>query len=209
MLGIVPRSGAVVNFSIVRSFRDLASCGLVCEGSEPGHRDGWGMVAWQSGKPVYLGREPNDAATDPLFEEACERGESSQLSSPLLAHLRKASVGLKVVDNTHPFTQDEWAFAHNGTIRRLNLKYTTDSQWFFNSLIFDYKRNGRDIIGSIVKNVKLVREIYLYTSLTFLLSNGIEFYAYRDCTANVDFYTLYYAMTADGMLISQEKFIDV
>ncbi len=165
-------------------------------------------MAWQEGKPIYLGREPNDASVDPLFEEVCKKGEETPITSPLLAHLRKASIGLKIVENTHPFTQDEWAFAHNGTIRKLNLRYTTDSQWFFSCVLADYKSNGRDIVGAITRNVKTVREVYPYTSLTFLLSNGKEFFAYRDCSANLEFYTLCYAMTSRGMLISQEKFID-
>ena len=208
MLGIVPRDGKFVDFSAVRSFRNLASCGLVCEGSEPGHGDGWGLVAWDEGRPVYLGREPKDAFTDPFFEEACMKGERMKISSPLIAHLRKASVGLKIRENTHPFVQDDWAFAHNGTIRRLNLKYTTDSQWFFESIMTDYKKNGGDITGAISKNVKMVREVYPYTSITFLLSNGKEVYAYRDATANIEYYTVYYASTPQGFVISQEKIFE-
>jgi predicted glutamine amidotransferase len=208
LLGIAPRAGNIVDFSVIRSFRNLASYGNVCEGSDPGHGDGWGIVAWYQDKPLYLGREPKDAFTDPLFEEACVKGEAMEVASPVIAHLRKASVGLKIRDNTHPFVQDGWAFAHNGTIRKLNLKYTTDSQWFFESVLQDYKRNGCDIVGAISRNVKIVREVHPYSSLTFLLSNGREFYAYRDCTANIDYYTLYYASTPGGFMISQEKFFD-
>ena len=96
LLGIVPAPGKVLDFSIVRSFRNLAVCGKVCEGSGQGHGDGWGIVGWKNGKPIYLGREPANAFSDPIYEDACLRGESDQLSSPLIAHLRKASVGLKV-----------------------------------------------------------------------------------------------------------------
>jgi predicted glutamine amidotransferase len=208
LLGIVPGSDSIVDFSVVRSFRNLASCGKVCEGSGPGHGDGWGMVAWENGSPTYLGREPSDAFTDPLYENACIRGESSKISSHLITHLRKASVGLKVRENTHPFTQGEWAFAHNGTIRKLNLKYTTDSQWFFESIMQENKKNGGDIISAISKNVRTVREIYPYTSITFLLSNGRTIYGYRDATANIEYYTLFYAKTSGGLYVTQETFFD-
>lgn len=207
LLGIIPSLGNIADFSIVRSFRNLASCGNVCEGSDPGHADGWGIVTWAEGKPVYLGREPTDAFIDASFEEACVKGESMNVTTPIVAHLRKASVGLKVKENTHPFVCDEWAFAHNGTIRKLKLRYTTDSQWFFESVMSEKRKNG-DILDAISKNVKTVREIYPYSSITFLLSNGREFYAYRDCTANLDYYTLYYAKTQSSVVISQEKFFD-
>jgi len=181
---------------------------MVCEGSGPGHRDGWGIVVWQNGLPVYLGREPNDASKDPLFEEAVRIGEINKLFSPLIGHLRKASVGLKTRENTHPFTMNEWAFAHNGTIRRLKLRYTTDSQWFFELLVSEMEKNGSDVVGAISANVKLVREVYPYSSTTFLMSDGRNFYAYRDASENIEYYTMYYARTSLGMVVSQEKFFD-
>jgi len=208
MVGFVPGEDNSIDFAKVRAFRSLASCGLVCEGSEPGHRDGWGIVAWDRGSPIYLGREPNDATSDPLFEEACAKGEAMKTSSPVIAHLRKASVGLKIRENTHPFVQGEWAFAHNGTIRRLNLKYTTDSQWFFESIMTEARQNSGDILSAIVKNVKTVREVYPYTSITFLLSNGKELYAYRDAAENIEYYTVYYANTSEGFAVSQETYFD-
>lgn len=190
----------------MRSFRELASCGLICEGSEPGHGDGWGIVTWEGGKPVYLGREPRDAFTDPAFEAACGKGDSMKLSSPIIAHLRKASIGLKVRENTHPFVVGDWAFAHNGTIRRLKLRYTTDSQWFFESIISDYEENGKDLVSAITKNVKLVREVYPYSSMTFLMSNGKRFYAFRDAAENAEYYGMYFALTDMGIVLCQEKF---
>ena len=208
MFGMVPQPGKILDFSFIRSFRNLASCGKICEGSGPGHGDGWGIVTWKNGEPVYLGREPLDASSDPTYEEACLRGESERLSSPVIAHLRKASVGLKIKENTHPFTNAEWALAHNGTIRKLNLKFTTDSQLFFESVLNDYRKNGKNMVGAISKRAETVREIYPYSSLTFLMSNGKRVYGYRDCASNEDYYTLFYAKTPTSLLISQEKFVD-
>ena len=208
MLAIVPERGRGLDLSIVRSFRNLAICGRVGRGSRPGHGDGWGIVAWKNGEPFYLGREPTDASSDSLYESACQRGESELLSSPLIAHLRKASMGLKIKENTHPFTNAEWAFAHNGTIRRLNLKFTTDSQWFFESILDEYRKNSGDMVAAISKLVRKVREIYPYTSLTFLMSNGKIVYGYRDCASNDGYYTLFYAKSQKSFLISQEQIVE-
>lgn len=208
MFTMIPSEGNKVNFSLIRLFRNLAACGAVCEGSRPGHGDGWGIVYWDKGHPLYLGREPRDASSDPQYEAACDLGESLGISSPIMAHLRKASVGIKVKENTHPFTVGSWAFAHNGTIRKLNLRYTTDSQWFFESVIKDTERDGGNILTAISSQVRLVRQIYPYSSMTFLLSNGVDFFAYRDAAENVDYYTMFYSKTSEGFYLSQEKFFD-
>src|ERR1700730_12938644 len=112
---------------------------------------------------MYLGREPTNAFEDPKCEEACITGFSSELNSPLIAHLRKASVGLKVKENTHPFVNGEWAFAHNGTIRKLNLRYTTDSLWFFQGLLNEYEHHGGDFTSSIQRSAESVHQIFPYT----------------------------------------------
>ena len=208
MLGIMPEAGSAIDFEIVKSFRSLASCGMVSPGSRPGHSDGWGMVVWKNGQPEYLGREPTDAFADPKYEDACRIGLATQPGSPLIAHLRKASVGLKIRENTHPFLIGDWAFAHNGTIRKLNLRYTTDSLWFFQGLMKEYEKNGGDIIVSIRRSAASVHQIFPYTSLTFLISDGRSMYAYRDSSRNPAYYAVYYARKPHSVVVAQEKFFD-
>jgi predicted glutamine amidotransferase len=204
----MPEANSAIDFHIVRSFRKLASSGMVSPGSRPGHADGWGIVGWKNGLPTYLGREPTNAFEDPKFEEACITGFSSELNSPLIAHLRKASVGLKVKENTHPFVNGEWAFAHNGTIRKLNLRYTTDSLWFFQGLLNEYEHHGGDFTSSIQRSAESVHQIFPYTSLTFLISNGRTLYAYRDSSRNAEYYAIYYTRMTHSMVVAQEKFFD-
>ena len=208
MLGIMPGENAAVDFSIVRSFRNLASCGQVSPGSSPGHSDGWGMVTWEDQVPAYLGREPTNAFLDSKFEEACARGEKSTVDSPLIVHLRKASVGLKIVENTHPFVDGEWAFAHNGTIRKLNLRVTTDSLWFFQGLMREYRKNGLNFESAIRRSAQSIYRIFPYTSLTFLASDGRKLYAYRDASRNAKYYAIYYAKVRNSVVISQEKYFE-
>ena len=207
MLGIVPEQHAVVDFEIVRSFRNLASCGRVISGSAPGHVDGWGIVAWQNGLPFYFGRQPTDAFTDPKFDEACDSGSSARVSSPLIAHLRKSSSGQKTEENTHPFVFSEWAFAHNGTIRGLNLKADTDSEWFFRSLMDEFGKS-KDILKAISRQIRSVKDIYRPTSMTFLLSNGRQLFAYRDYRRHEDYYTMYYTKSKYSTVVAQEKFFE-
>ena len=207
MLAVFPKEGHRVNSRLVMSFRNLASCGMTPPNSKPGHSDGWGMVTWIDDAPVYLGREPTDAFRDEKYAMACEKLKQLHQSSPVLVHLRKASVGLKVQKNTHPFLVHDWAFAHNGTIRKLGLKFTTDSQWFFESLMKIYEKN-EDMTQSIQEQVHAVRETYPYSSITFVLSNGKVLYAYRDCTKYYDYYGMYFTQTDNAIVLCQEKFFD-
>ncbi len=198
----------VLNSAYARGFGKLASCGLVPPKSEPGHSDGWGLLSWANGLPIYLGREPSNAFQSKLYDQACEKIDRLKLKAPLIGHLRKASIGLKVVENTHPFVCRNWGFAHNGTIRKLHLKSTTDSQWFFESIMQEYERNGADMISAITERVNFVHEAYPYSSITFILSNGNELYAYRDCTKWHNYYEMYFTDTSDGMVFCQEKFFE-
>jgi predicted glutamine amidotransferase len=207
MLAIVPQGR--IDPAILRSFRNLASTGLVKARSSPGHKDGWGIVVWENSIPKYLGRRPVNAFTDDAFDEACRSVEEFEFESPLIAHLRKASVGAKTVENTHPFVSGKWAFAHNGTIRRLKLRSTTDSEWFFRELMAVLSENGGKVKNAIANQVDLVRKSYRYSSLAFLLSDGESVYAYRDYTGNDgEYYAMYYTHTPNGLVIAQERFFD-
>jgi predicted glutamine amidotransferase len=206
MLAIIPMLNSRIDSQIVMTFRELASCGMIPPGSKPGHSDGWGMVTWVDGVPTYLGREPKDAMADEKFERASEKIASFDHSSPLLVHLRKASVGLKIVSNTHPFVMGNWAFAHNGTIRKLNLKKSTDSEWFFDCLLKEFEKNSGNMTGAIEEQVRTVHSSYPYTSITFILSNGKETFVYRDCSKNLSYYGMYFTEAKDSVVVCQEKF---
>jgi len=77
------------------------------------HPHGWG-IAWWVGRQVWVRRGLLPAHADEGFvaaaQEACSR--------VVLAHIRDASVGPVVEENTHPFVHGRWVFAHNGTVAR-------------------------------------------------------------------------------------------
>jgi len=202
-----------ISSSFLHDFRLLAEKGDVLPiAKKPGHKDGWGIVGYQNHTQIRLGREPKNAMEDPKYEEACERVDQLGLIGSLMAHLRKASKGKVSQENTAPLTRDEWCFGHNGTIKNFDisingLKGETDSERFFLLLLSRIVNDSTSVEKAIEKTVREIRHSYEYSSLTFLLSNGVRIYAYREFSDPRDswYYNLMYAIDKDMVLISQQK----
>jgi glutamine amidotransferase len=79
------------------------------------HPHGWGIGWYVEGSP-HVRRGILPAHADAMFVEA---GQAVR-SNIVLAHIREASVGPVLAENTHPFLWDRWLFAHNGTVARFN-----------------------------------------------------------------------------------------
>lgn len=92
------------------SLRCQSDCDLVGRN----HIDGWGVAYYRNRQPLVLrGIEP--AYQDPQFSEACVAARSTTV----MAHVRRASKGIRKLENCHPFTRGKWSFAHNGTLTAL------------------------------------------------------------------------------------------
>ena len=207
MLAVVPLKNASLESGLLQEFRQLAKSGKVPVGEKPGHQDGWGMVVWQDGKPEYLGREPTNALTDKKFDGACKKVQDRKLKSHLLLHLRKASVGSNTRKNTHPFISGNWAFAHNGTIYNIpHPDDVTDSQMFFEEIM--QKSLEKKMSTAIADCILEMREKYNYSSITFLLSNGSDLFAYREARKWKNYFRIYFTTIEDRLVISQEKFFE-
>ena len=77
------------------------------------HPHGWGIGWYDDGSPrVRRGILP--AHSDEAFLEAGREVRSTLF----VAHVREASVGPVLPENTHPFLHGRWLFAHNGTVAR-------------------------------------------------------------------------------------------
>ena len=80
------------------------------------NRDGWG-IAFAEDRDTHLFREAEPAAASALAHMVMSREIPSQT---VIAHVRRASQGGKVIANTHPFTRVRHGrvhhFAHNGTL---------------------------------------------------------------------------------------------
>jgi len=209
-------SNKPISSSYLLKFRLLAEKGMLSRKARaPGHKDGWGILLYQKGKPVYLGRQPTSAMDDPRYEKACKTlDELGATKGLLLGHLRKASpeYGQRTVENTAPFVKEEWSFMHNGTIRKFNekvvgLRGTTDSERFFLLILKTKEENMLPIEKALKLTIKKIRKSYRYSSLTFILTNGTRIYAYREYAdpQDSDYYNLMFAIDSNMVIISQEK----
>ena len=209
--------GAVSNDKIkaewLEAFEPLASTGKTrIDMPEPGHHDGWGIVAYfRENFPEYVDREPHSVTQDPEhFKEGAKLIENSK-SKIALVHFRKISVGQPAISNTHPFLYKEWSFCHNGTIydsekiplKKLKPGGVTDSERFF--LYIMENLDSKNVPGSIKKSAEEIRKGFKYSSLTFLLTDGKKLYAYRDYDALYqDYYTLHFSKLDESRIVSSE-----
>jgi predicted glutamine amidotransferase len=122
------------------------------------HGDGWGM-AWLDPESHTLRSETSAASA--LQDPAYARLTHERLGRAGMVHLRWATPGLRVTqENTHPFTQDGYAFAHNGHISPIDrlegllqpaareaLRGSTDSERYFRFVLQCIAERGGDEDG--------------------------------------------------------------
>lgn len=172
---------------VLDAFLPLSKEGHVKCTMTPGHLDGWGISGYSGGRAVYFERRA-DPATDAgeLFQKAKDKAQLSQ-TRVLIAHLRKASAGVRDLRNTHPFHCRDWIFAHNGTLFNVSAlplidnqpQGQTDSEHFMLWLL-EQVRNEEDVTEALVNVLKEWREKLVFSSLTFILTDGKTLWAYRD-----------------------------
>ena len=110
------------------------------------HRDGWGVAYLHDGDALVL-REPDAASASRLL--ACAK-HTTQHSSTVIAHIRRATQGPRMLRNTQPFARElggrQHVFAHNGMLpgieddarflaRRFRRIGDTDSEHAFCALL--------------------------------------------------------------------------
>ena len=179
------------------------------------HRDGWG-VARATASGVKVHKRP-DTARDSRSFRAWAHGHASDFG---LAHLRRATMGLAVgIENTHPFTDGQVAFAHNGSVlsspdglvapdvARLR-RGTTDSERYFLALLTRL-RSGATPREALRATVDEVAATSSFTSLNCLLLTPDELIAVCRFDPNApledlgpDYYDLRYRVTADAVQVS-------
>jgi glutamine amidotransferase len=79
------------------------------EGQVHGH--GWGVADYSDVLPVI--EKTAWAAYD---GEHFAKRASRVYAHTVVAHVRQATIGAPIPENTHPFGHGRWAFAHNGTL---------------------------------------------------------------------------------------------
>jgi predicted glutamine amidotransferase len=181
------------------------------------HGDGWGVArATESGVKVH--KRP-DAARDSRSFALWARTHATDLG---MAHLRWATMGLSVgIENTHPFTDGQVAFAHNGSVlspasldrlvaphaARLR-RGTTDSERYFLAVLSRMAEGAtpqealRDTADEIARTAP-------FTSLNCLLMTPDELVAMSRYDPDgpledkdPEYYRLRYRVTDDAVVVS-------
>jgi predicted glutamine amidotransferase len=185
------------------------------------HRHGWGIAQYVGARPAVI-RGTRAAHEDPEFA-AVARSVEGECS---LAHVRKASVGMPALANTHPFTFRRWVFAHNGTVRRFGdrrrhleglaaerylalVRGDTDSERCFAIFLTELDALGALKLPPVeVAAAALARTVHRVsalvcdpeTSLTFLASDGASLIGVRHGERELGFSYI----RADRLLIASE-----
>jgi len=149
--------------------------------------DGYGLATFEAGGEPTLVRAPIRAADDEAFAAAARATHAAVF----LAHVRYADTGAVSEGNTHPFTLDGRAFAHNGVVSDLDgldhrlganrglVRGETDSERFFALMTVAIREQGGDVRAGIIDaTTMLAREITLY-SINFLLAEAGHLWALR------------------------------
>lgn len=76
------------------------------------HSDGWGVAYYVAGAP-HIVKTPQAAIDCKIFHKV----SGIVSSQTVLAHIRRATLGINSILNTHPFQYGNWVFAHNGHIK--------------------------------------------------------------------------------------------
>jgi predicted glutamine amidotransferase len=149
--------------------------------------DGYGLAALTSKRGLIIIRNPVEAASNPAYQAVAER----LVAAEMVVHLRYADTGATSLVNTHPFTQDGRAFAHNGVVgdldrieerlgsNRAMVMGETDSERFFALITLAIRDAGGDVREGITAAVREVVESYELYSLNFVLGELGNIWAFR------------------------------
>ncbi len=168
-------------------------------------KDGWGIAYFgNKGEPVV------SKSAKPAFKDGAAFRAASEgaVSRTVVGHIRAASNPLKLakgrlinMDNTQPFTDGRWIFAHNGTLQipvevterlgpyRRKLKSLNDSEvyfWQFVKFHDKLKDVEKALLACVAENWAIWKECRgdhpgkkaPYTSLNTLLGDGKTLHAF-------------------------------
>lgn len=127
------------------------------------HAHGWGVAIYEDHAP-----RTEKVAWAAYHGEHFHRTAAAIFARTVLAHVRRATVGPANLDNTHPFTHEEIAFAHNGTVpgfealrprlrealsrqHREALRGTTDTEHVFRLIMTLRDRNPDEALPELLR----------------------------------------------------------
>lgn len=162
----------------------------------PEHPHGWGLAVSDGRRAWDVYRATGCAKDDARFHALADQARGKVL----VAHIRKRTVGVSSLENTHPFRRGRWVFAHNGTIpdtgplerrtsaaRRLEIQGQTDSERLFAFVLTALDRvdatEGASRAAPGAADAALHHALKVLRAQTgaanFLCSDGEVLYAFR------------------------------
>jgi predicted glutamine amidotransferase len=193
LFGLISRSDSDVRYWMLEAARPFI-------GWSNEHCHGWG-IGWYKGGAAQFEKEPIPAHDSAKFDETARNAKSHIF----VCHLRKATQGRQIYNNSQPFNSGKWIFAYNGTVDReyLMTRLTnarqsivgeTDSEIYFHWLLQNLEKGEVEGLRFGIEELRN-RE---YTALNFLMSDGHTLYAYweKSSSAKVlcqDYYQLHYS----------------
>ncbi|MEK6657796.1 MAG: class II glutamine amidotransferase [Nitrospirota bacterium] len=147
-----------------------------------GNPHGWGFAFHQNGDWKII-KEPSS-----LFAKDIKDEQFKFKSKAIIGHVRFISCGNQTHLNTHPFKINNWAFAHNGTVKgimkepqfalaALKPEGQTDSEYAFCYLLEEIGNEPENIKNVLEREAQRIKQ---YGNFNFLLSDGNTLFAYGD-----------------------------
>lgn len=144
------------------------------------HNDGFGYVLYNKGQ-ISVKRSVDEITP-----------ETDLYGSTIIAHARKISSSSKSIINTQPFVNGMISFAHNGTIKGLGDSRRSDSYFYF-----------KKILKSFPEAIENIRQMD-FTSINFIITDGIYAAAYREARVDKGYYSLFYKIDEERFTVSTE-----
>jgi glutamine amidotransferase len=155
------------------------------------HRDGWGITFYEV-KGCRTFKDPAPCYVSPIARLVQEHPIKSHV---VIGHIRQANRGHVALENTPPFTREQWGsywtFAHNGQLSdyqfllqkgKLQPVGDTDSEaafcWLLNELDRKFPQKHPDINALFRYLGNLCKQLQAFGSVNILLSDGKYVFAY-------------------------------
>ncbi|MFZ6647577.1 class II glutamine amidotransferase [Undibacterium sp. TJN25] len=178
------------------------------------HKDGWG-IAFYHGSGCRLFTDYLSSITSPLAEMIKRNPIKSR---NVIAHIRKATQGTIVLENSHPFMRElwgkYWTFAHNGDLKAFHPSLNgifhpvgeTDSERAFCYLMEGLRRRFPECSASKLPGraelfdaiAALTQEIAAHGIFNFMLSNGEVLFAH--CSTNLHYVVREYPFSTANLV---------
>lgn len=163
------------------------------------HRHGWGLAWFPDGEAQII-KEARSAMHSSLFEAVYDG--SWVKSKNIISHLRYATHGSHVQQNTHPFMRyyqgKSIVFAHNGVLNNHETLVLngyrpagqTDSEYAFCHLLGEMKRQKLqfDKVSDYPKIQAILQNINTLGKFNCIFSDGVRLFAYHTETSGASLY---------------------